>query len=76
MVFNFFFLVRKRVKSVELVLLCTFQTILSAFCLWETAVDSELAVSVSAFWLISLLFKQLIQLTLPSVQGSFARRCH
>jgi len=46
------------------------------FCPWETAVDSELGVSVSAFRLISLLFKQLIQLMLPLVRGSFARRRH
>jgi len=51
-----------------------FQTILSAFCLWETAVDSELGVSVSAFRIISSLFMLLNQLTLPLVRGSFARR--
>jgi len=52
-----------------------FQTILSAFCLWETAVDSEwgvcVCVSALRFRLISLVFMRLIQLTLPLVRGSF-----
>ena len=50
-----------------------FQIILSAFCLWETAVDFELgrvSVCISAYFITVLL---LIQSILPLVRRSFAR---
>jgi len=62
---NLCVLLQKWMKSVELVLSCIFQTILSAFCLWETAVDFELgrvSVCISAYFITVLL---LIQLMLP-----------